>query len=123
MSRRRRSLLGSPLGVPSDAARRASEAVTTAYLADPAGNLNRWIAIRLSDGGSDGIVYDTPIHAANHQLHYQQCMYVQIRHGLMPAAEAEGALAYHRRVYDAGNRPPYLEGFVPVMPITERYAQ
>lgn len=102
----------------SDAARRASDAVNLALLADRAGNVGRWVAIRLSDGGTDGVVYDRPEHAAHAQIHHQLCMYVEIRSGGMPPAEAESALAYHRMVYDAGNRPPYLDGFVPIIPST-----
>jgi hypothetical protein len=107
----------SPLGLVSDAARRASDAVNLALLADREGNVGRWIALRLSDGGSDGVVYDRVEHAANAQLHYQLCMYVRIPPGGMPPREAEGALAYHRAVYDAGHRPPYLDGYVPIIPI------
>lgn len=103
---------------PDDSARRASDVVNTHLLADRAGNLGRWVAIRLSDGGSDGVVYDSPADAANAQLHYQTCAYVQIQPGGMPPREAAGMLAYHRAVYDAGNRPPYLEGYVPIIPQT-----
>lgn len=105
---------GGPLGCYSDAARRASEAVNLHLIADSEGNKGRWVALRLSDGGSDGIVYDTVIDAANHQLHYQLCMYVRIPWSGLPVAEAETLLDYHRRVYDAGNRPPYLQGYVPI---------
>lgn len=105
---------GGPLGVYSDAARRAHETVNTHLVVDPEGNRGRWVAIRLSDGGSDGVVYDHVIDAANHQLHYQTCMYLRIPWGGLPVAEAETLLTYHRRVYDAGNRPPYLEGYVPI---------
>jgi hypothetical protein len=108
----------SPLGIPSDAARRAADVVNLALLADRDGAVGRWVAIRLSDGGSDGVVYDRVEHAANAQLHYQQCMYVRIGPGGMPAREAEAALAYHRTVYDAGNRPPYLDGYTPIVPNT-----
>lgn len=105
----------------SDEAKRASDVVNLALIADPEGNRNRWIAIRLSDGGSDGVLYDTPADAAWHQLHYQMCMYVQIPWSGLPAREAEILLAYHRRVYDAGNRPPYLDGFVPPVPRLQEF--
>lgn len=107
-----------PFGIPtaSDAARRASEIVNLHLVADPDGNRGRWVAIRLSDGRSDGVVYDDVIAAAQHQLHYTQCMYLTIPWGGLPAHEAEVLLTYHRRVYDAGNRPPYLEGYTPLVP-------
>lgn len=105
----------SPLGF-SDAAKRASDVVNNHLLVDQAGNRGRWVAIRLSDGGSDGVVYDAVADAAWAQLHYRQCMYVAIPWAGMPPQEAEVLLNYHRRVYDAGNVPPYLDGFVPILP-------
>lgn len=102
--------------IPSDAAKRASDIIQTHLLADTEGNRDRWVAIRLSDGGSDGTTYDTVADAANAQLHYQQCMYIRIPWAGMPAHEAEVMLAYHRKVYDNGNRPPYLQGYVPIVP-------
>ena len=106
-----------PLGfVPSDAAKRMSDIITTHHLADPAGNRGRWVAIRLSDGGSDGVLYDSLTDAAWAQLHYRQCLYYRIRTGPPGPRECDVWLAYHRRVYDAGNLPPYLAGvplFVP----------
>lgn len=100
---------GGPLGF-SDAAKRASDIVALHLAADMEGNRGRWVAIRLSDGGSDGVVYDLLSDAVRNQLHYRQCMYVPIAFGGLPPQEADVMLAYHRRVYDAGNLPPYLEG-------------
>lgn len=100
-----------PLGfVPSDAAKRMSDVITTHFLADPRGNVGRWCAIRLSDGGSDGALYDDVARAAWEQLHYKQCAYIRIATGGMGPREADVVLTYHRRVYDAGNLPPYLQG-------------
>lgn len=107
---------GGPLGVYSDVARRASDIVAEHLLGDAEGNRGRWVAIRLSDGGSDKVVYDSVADAANAQLHWQMCMYLRIPWGGLPVAEAETLLTYHRRVYDAGNRPPYLHGYVPIIP-------
>jgi hypothetical protein len=100
-----------PLGrIPSDAGKRMSDILTTHYLADRAGNRGRWVAIRLSDGGSDGVVYDTVEVAAAFQLHYRQCAYIMIRDAIPGPLECDVILAYHRKVYDAGNLPPYLQG-------------
>lgn len=100
-----------PLGfVPTDAAKRMSDEITLHALADPAGNRGRIIAVRLSDGGSDGVLYPDVQTAAENQLHYRQCAYVPLSAGGMNAREADVVLAYHRRAYDAGNLPPYLEG-------------
>lgn len=100
-----------PLGVYSDAARRVSDAITLHLLADGDGNFGKWLAFRLSDGTSDGVVYDTPVEAADHQLHYKQCAYIQIHRGGLSAKGAAVMLTYYRRVYDAGNVPPTLVAY------------
>jgi hypothetical protein len=87
--------------VYSDAARRCSDTIRTHIVAGMAG---RWCAIRLSDGGSDGVVYDTRADAVGHQLHEQQCAYVLIPYDDMSPRAAEAYLRFHRSVYDAGMR-------------------
>lgn len=112
MSRPESNLAGDPgpLGVYSDAARRISDTVNLHLLADD-GNHLKWLAFRLSDGTSDGVVYDDPVAAADHQLHYTQCAYIQIHRGGMSAQAASVMLTYYRRVYDAGNVPPTLVAY------------
>lgn len=100
-----------PLGTYSDAARRISDAVTLHLLADGDGNFGKWLAFRLTDGTSDGVVYDTPVDAADHQLHYKQCAYIQIHRGGLSAKGAQVMLTYYRTVYDAGNVPPSLVAY------------
>jgi hypothetical protein len=100
-----------PLGTYSDEARRISDAMTLHILADRDGNPGKWLAFRLSDGTGDGVVYDTPIEAADAQLHYKQCLYLQINRGGMSYREAQVMLTYYRKVYDAGNVPPVLVAY------------
>jgi hypothetical protein len=100
-----------PLGAYSDAARRISDTITMHLLADGDGNHLKWCAFRLSDGGTDGVVYDDPVSAADHQLHYKQCAYIQIHRGGISAKAASVMLTYYRRVYDAGNVPPSLVAY------------
>lgn len=40
---------------------------------------DRFIAIRLSDGGSDSNIYDTKLDAVQHQIYEQQCCYIAFR--------------------------------------------
>jgi hypothetical protein len=87
----------------SDEARRASEQINLHLVADRERALHSWIAIRLSDGGSDGILYDRRVDAVRHQLHETQCMYLKVQPGITPKI-AERLLAIHRQVYDAGMR-------------------
>jgi len=88
-----------PLGCYDDAARRCADVTTLAAMAGDGG---RWLAIRLSDGGSDGAVYDTRAEAIRHQLHESQCAYVRVQE--MTVAEAATFLTFARRAYDAGFR-------------------
>ena len=88
----------------SDPARRASEQVTLHLLADRDRAINSWCAIRLSDGGSDGILYDSKAAAVRHQLHEFQCAYVKIPPDGMGPREAEIFLKFNRQLYDAGMR-------------------
>lgn len=102
--------------VYSDAAHRASDIVTLAALT---GFPGRWVAIRLSDGGYDGTLYDHRIDAVTHQFHEQLCAYVLIPPGGMTPKEADAYLTYHRTLYDAGFRLPDPEFQSPIMPLTK----
>lgn len=85
----------------TDAGKRASEVIRLHILAGKAG---RWAAIRLSDGGSDGIAYDQRSDAIRHQLHESQCAYVKIPQDDMSPAAASSFITVNRRLYDAGYR-------------------
>lgn len=85
----------------SDAAKRCSDTVRLHIVAGAAG---KWAAIRLADGGSDNVAYDTRADAIRHQLHETQCAYVKIPPDDMPPEHAESYLAFHRKAYDAGFR-------------------
>lgn len=95
-----------PLGTYSDEARRASDNVNLHLLADRADNVGRWVAIRLSDGGSDGVVYDCKCDATRHQLHERQCVYVNIQPTGLSAKDAEILLKMYRQFYDRGFKMP-----------------
>lgn len=95
-----------PLGVYSDEARRASDTVNLHLLADPEGNNGRWVAIRLSDGSSDGNVYDCKCDAKCYQLHEKQCVYVQIQPTGLSAKDAEILLKMTRDLYDQDMQMP-----------------
>lgn len=104
--------------MPTDAAKRLSDSTVTHFLVDPRGNVGRWAAYRLSDGGTDGVLYATPAEAVHHQLWWKQCAYVRIPTGGIGPKEAQLLLTYHRLVYDAGNTPPYLQGAFLRVPTT-----
>lgn len=99
-----------PLGVPRqhhippellDPARRCSDAMNTAMHT----GLDGYVAIRLSDGHSDGKVYESWADANRFQLHPDQCMYLQVQRRPMPLPEAASLLTMFRRMYETGFRP------------------
>lgn len=73
-------------------------------MAQALGGRGRWIAARLSDGSTDGHIYDTKADAVRHQLHETQCAYLVVPQGPMPVAEATAWLELHENMYRAGYR-------------------
>lgn len=67
----------------------------------------RYVAIRLSDGGSDGTAYPSRAEAATHQRHNaSRCGYyrIPVLPERMPAQVCDTLLWYVRQCYDAGSR-------------------
>jgi len=66
--------------------------------------MNSWIAVRLSDGGTDGVLYGSRRDAVRHQVHESQCAYLSLAGSLggMPVQEAHVVLKFHRDAYDSG---------------------
>ncbi len=93
----------------SDEARRASD-IINAYVAfmDRDELRQKWIAIRLSDGGYDGTLYESKRDAVKHQIDEYLCAYVSFRNlqqGTSPR-EMEVFLRFNRDAYDHGFRLP-----------------
>lgn len=84
-----------------DIGRRASEAVNLHVIG---GNVGRWVALRLEDGSSDGIPYDSRRDAIAHQLHEQQCAYIRVTPDGITPADAARFIALNRSLYSAGFR-------------------
>lgn len=87
-----------------DAAKRCSETINAKLAFYGPDAAVRWVAIRLSDGGSDGNLYDTKTDAIRHQLHETLCAYVCITPDGMSVDSARRYLKLHRKLYDAGAR-------------------
>jgi hypothetical protein len=85
----------------TDRGRRLAEHVRAAQAI---GGQGRWVAARLSDGATDGTVYDTKADAVKHQLHETQCAYLVVPPTQVPPAEATAWLELHERMYAAGYR-------------------
>jgi hypothetical protein len=93
-----------PFGLYSDAARRASDMVTMHMLADREHAVGKWVALRLSDGGSDGTLYNYRADAVRHQLHESLCCYLKIPPDGLTPRSAEIFLKFNRSAYDTGLR-------------------
>lgn len=88
----------------SDAAKRASDQVNLHLAAQGLEAFRKWVALRLSDGGSDGVLYDSKIMAVRHQADEQLCAYVCVPPTRMSVCSAEAFLSFTRRAYNAGFR-------------------
>lgn len=95
--------------VVSDAAKRCADIINAYATFVPFEHRVRcWVAIRLSDGGSDGTLYESRRDAVRHQSDEKLCAYFTYRnspHGMKPK-DAQLWLDYHRAAYDAGFRLP-----------------
>jgi hypothetical protein len=88
----------------ADRAQRLSDAVTLALLGQGRGVVGKWVAARLSDGHTDGNIYDRKSDAVRHQLHEQQCAYVCIPYDGMTPRQAATYLRFTEGLYAAGHR-------------------
>jgi hypothetical protein len=88
----------------ADAAQRLSDAVTLALLGQGRGVVGKWLAAKLSDGSTDGNVYDSKADAIRHQLHETQCAYVCIPMDGMTPRQAGTYLRFNAGLYAAGHR-------------------
>lgn len=64
----------------------------------------KWVAVRLRDGKSDGVLYDSKREAVRHQSDEKLCAYINVPPNGMTPCRAESFLATMRRLYDAGWR-------------------
>lgn len=87
-----------------DSAKRLSGIINSLVIIHPIDTLiHSWIAVRLSDGGYDGTLYDTRQDAVRHQQYEQQCAYLNLAPvmGGMDVQAAYAILKFHRDAYDA----------------------
>lgn len=92
------------LKADAEAAYRMSDTIALHLAAnsDIMNAVGKWAAFRLSDGSSDGILYDAREDAIRHQFHELQCCYVCIPLTGMSPRDALSFLQTHRKLYDAG---------------------
>jgi hypothetical protein len=90
-----------------DAATRASDLINEARASEPWDLLKHcFIAIRLSDGGCDMVLYESKKDAIRYQVHEQQCAYIAFRSlaGGASPSDMLRILRFHRGAYRAGMR-------------------
>jgi len=109
-----------------NAAKRMSDALNT-YIHGLREHLfelrDKWMAFRLSDGTSDGVLYDSKRDAVRHQDDEFRCAYISFRNILGGASPQEcvRVLNFTRDAYDAGFRladPDDVHGGPDVAPTT-----
>ena len=97
----------------TDAAKRCADMVSMHAVA---GSWGKFVAIRLHDGGSDGVLYDTFFDAVSHQISENYCTYFKVPTTGMQTKEADAVLRYARWAYDNGYRPSSFGEVQPIMP-------
>lgn len=104
----------------SDAAKRVSDTYRLHRLAEGNAAIGQWIAVRLADGHSDNVLYDSKSAAVRHQHHNEQWYaFVAIGAWDMSPCEAEEFLALNRMLYDNGIRmtdPDHASGGPELIP-------
>lgn len=96
---------GAAPSVISDEAKRVSDHYNLHRIADPHGSIGKWFAVKLHDGESDRVLYDSKSDAVTHQHHNENYYaFIQVGPWPMTPTDAESFLATHRRMYDAGLR-------------------
>lgn len=93
--------------IVTDAARRMSEAVGLAIIANPPEVTRRgWMAFALADGSTDHVIYPSKTDAISHQADEYRYAYLCLNQclGAMPLHDAQLWLDLHRHIYDNGGR-------------------
>jgi hypothetical protein len=101
----------------SDEARRMADEINFHISVEGNGAFYRWVAIRLSDGGSDHALYDTRAHAVTHQLTPDWCCYVQISPSGSCPRDCEPVLRFARWAHRNGYRVTDPADPQPIAPI------
>ncbi len=96
----------------TDAARKMSDAVMLHIHANPLGSITgKWVACKLADGESDGVLYDDKIAAMRCQkMDEKYYAYVCIPPTGMDYGQAERYLQFVRQCYDNGFKVKGVDG-------------
>jgi hypothetical protein len=104
----------------TDAAKRMSDNINGLLMFTPWDARNGWLAIRLIDGGYDGVLYDTRADAIQHQSDEKLCAYFSLKSAMggTNPRDCQLYLDVHRHAYsvDGGHmaEPAAPQIIVPV---------
>lgn len=93
--------------IVTDAAKRMCDQINARLtFSNPWEVRSKWMAFRLNDGGTDGVIYDTREEAINHQIDERFCCYFTFRSAMSGAKplDCQIFLNYYRDMYDANMR-------------------
>jgi hypothetical protein len=83
-----------------DKGQRCSDLIRQHLLDDEETARHSWVAIRLSDGGSDGVLYPAKELAVAFQVHETQCAYIRVLPGGISPREATSFLYHTAQLYE-----------------------
>jgi hypothetical protein len=87
-----------------DAGRRCADAYNFQLSLHGENAAGKWIAVKLSDGSGDGVLYDTKKDAVRHQFHEDLCAYICLLPTSMPVDDALSVLRINRKLKDGNMR-------------------
>lgn len=79
-------------------------------VADPIGNLGKFLAFALQDASTDHVLYDSMKDARAHMIDEDRYMYVQLVPATMDSRDAALLLRAQRKMYSAGIRVSEMDG-------------
>lgn len=96
---------GCPRSHHTSAAKRCSDAVNLHLSAIGFDAVKKWVAVKLSDGSSDGILYDSQrLAAIHHRNAGDRYCYIPVRPSGLSVCQAESVMATNRMFHNAGFR-------------------
>lgn len=109
----------------SDAAKRLHDTYATHRIAQGMVANGKWFAVRLTDGISDGVLYDTKKDAIRNQIGLEKYYaYVCVTPAHMTHKAAEAFLSGQRKMYDMGHKmtdpDDFFGGREPIKRLTRR---
>ena len=98
-----------------DAGKRISDEYIMHRLADPIGNLGKFMAVKMQDGTSDHALYDSMDEGRRvigQRDDEDRWFFIQIVPSQLPARDASVLLRANRKMFDAGIRQRAMDGKV-----------